>query len=160
MAYVAASAGQRVVKGGVEAGDLRHAGQRGGGRVDAFERGARVQRRQRREAGDRRARAGVQADRPAEARPAVHHAVADRAGIVARVRQRRPQRLRVPARAVLRIPALLAAREKRLVVRVDEGVLQAARAGVDDENPHDCASPVSGQVQSRTSGMSSRCSRM
>jgi hypothetical protein len=121
---------------GVEARDLRDARERRVGCCDARERGARVQRRERLEGADRRACAGVDARRSAEQRTAVHDAVTDRLGLAARVRERGSKRRSVTAGARVGTPALLATREERLVRRVDERVLEAARACVDDEDPH------------------------
>ena len=151
----------------VEAGDLRQARQRRGGRVDPLQRGARVQRRERREGGDRGAHAIVDARRAGKARAAVHDAVTDRLGLAAaaaaRAGQRTAQRRGMAAGIGVRIPALLAALQDRVAGGVDERVLEAARAGVDDEDAQPGATTQAaacGQVQSRTSGMSSKCSRM
>ena len=153
---------QRAVKGGVEAGDLRQARQRRGGRVDALERGARVQRRQRRERGDRGARVGVDARRPGEARPAVHDAVPDRLGAAARVGERRAQRAGVAAGA--RRPAPSARSPRSRIASVAASTSACLRllepALTTRTRTATATSRAPGQVQSRTSGMSSKCSRM
>jgi hypothetical protein len=102
------------VEGGVEHRHLRPAGKCGARGVQAVDRRAVVQRRQLRELGQHALHVLVHDDGLAEARAPVHHAMADRGHLGG-------QRVQALDRPLL-------------LVLVDDGELQARRAGVDDED--------------------------
>ena len=143
---------ERGVEGGVEARDLRHVRQRPRDGVDGRQRLRLVKRRERGQLAQRRQHLVVEPDGRAEALAAVHDAVPDRVRRLGQLGERLRDRLGSTTDAERR------ARAPQLgVVGVEQRQLEAARPGVGDEDAH---AQLAGQVQSRTSGESSPCSRV
>ena len=153
------AAGKRGVERGIEAGHGGYPGQQSRHHVDAAQSPGLVQRGQVGGGLDRAAHRGIDDCRRLQVRTAVHDAVADGINPGQAVQERGEGG---GGSAGIPVPDFGGGQD--LIRRIEQAQLEAARPRVDDEDVHqagpagDAAGP--GQVQSRTSGMSSPCSRV